>query len=154
MKKLFFFLSFCLFHFISHAQAPQGIPYQSVVRNGSGALITNHPVSMRFSIHDSTIQGIIVYQETHNTTTSNGGMVILNIGQGTPITGTFPAINWGVNAKFMQVELDTTATGNNYVDLGTQQMMSVPYALYSNSAGEVKSKGSNPQTLIYTTNGF
>ena len=150
---LIFLLSVCL-TISSQAQAPQGIPYQSVVRNGSGTLISNQPVSIRFSIHDSTMQGTIVYQETHNTTTSNGGMVILNIGQGTPVTGTFSAINWGVNAKFMQVELDTTATGNNYVDLGTQQMMSVPYALYSNSAGEVKSKGSNPQTLIYTTDGF
>jgi hypothetical protein len=137
----------------SNAQAPQGIPYQSVIRNGSGALLINQAVNVRFSIHDSTMLGIIVYQETHTTTTSNLGMITLSIGQGTPVTGNFSTINWGNAAKFMQVELDA-AGGNNYVDLGTQQMMSVPFALYSNSSGEVKSKGSNPQTLIYTSDGF
>jgi hypothetical protein len=80
-------------------------------------------------------------------------MLNLTIGQGTAAIGTFSNINWGSGSKFLQVELDA-AGGNNYIDLGTQQMMSVPYALYSNSAGEVKSKGSNPKTLIYTSDGF
>jgi hypothetical protein len=48
-------------------------------------------------------------------------------------TGIFSSINWGQNYKFLKVELDTTATGNSYIDLGTQQMMSVPYALYAGS---------------------
>ena len=52
------------------AQAPQGIPYQSVVRNGSGNLLINPSVQVRFTIHDSTLSGNIVYQETHATITS------------------------------------------------------------------------------------
>jgi hypothetical protein len=130
MKKIYILLSLCLIHFITQAQAPQGIPYQSVIRNGSGALLINQSVHLRFSIHDSTALGTIVYQETHTSTTTNLGMVILSIGQGTPSTGTFSSINWGSGAKFMQVELDA-AGGNNYIDLGTQQMMSVPYSLYA-----------------------
>ena len=153
MKYLLLTLLVCFSLMNSNAQAPQGIPYQSVIRNGSGALLINQAVNVRFSIHDSTMLGTIVYQETHTTTTSNLGMITLSIGQGTPSTGSFSSINWGVNSKFMQVELDA-AGGNNYIDLGTQQMMSVPFALYSNAAGEVKSKGSNPKTLIYTSNGF
>ena len=104
-------------------------------------------------IHDSSMLGTIVFQESHTATTTNLGIVTLTIGQGTPSVGSFSAVNWGNGAKFLQVELDATG-GNSYIDLGTQQMMSVPYALYSNSAGEVKSKGSNPQTLIYTSDGF
>jgi hypothetical protein len=153
MKNILLTLLVCFSLMKSNAQAPQGIPYQSVIRNGSGALLINQAVHLRFSIHDSTMLGTIVYQETHTTTTSNLGMITLSIGQGTPSTGSFSTINWGVNSKFMQVELDA-AGGNNYIDLGTQQMMSVPFALYSNAAGEVKSKGSNPKTLIYTSNGF
>ena len=153
MKNILLTLLVCFSLMNSNAQAPQGIPYQSVIRNGSGALLINQAVHVRFSIHDSTMLGTIVYQETHTSTTSNLGMVTLSIGQGTPSTGMFSSINWGVNSKFMQVELDATG-GNNYIDLGTQQMMSVPFALYSNAAGEVKSKGSNPKTLIYTSNGF
>ncbi len=153
MKNILLTLLVCFSLMKSNAQAPQGIPYQSVIRNGSGALLINQAVNVRFSIHDSTMLGTVVYQETHTTTTSNLGMITLSIGQGTPSTGSFSTINWGVNSKFMQVELDA-AGGNNYIDLGTQQMMSVPFALYSNAAGEVKSKGSNPKTLIYTSNGF
>jgi hypothetical protein len=153
MKNILLTLLVCFSLMKSNAQAPQGIPYQSVIRNGSGALLMNQAVNVRFSIHDSTMLGTIVYQETHTTTTSNLGMVTVSIGQGTPSIATFSSINWGVNSKFMQVELDA-AGGNNYIDLGTQQMMSVPFALYSNAAGEVKSKGSNPKTLIYTSNGF
>ena len=134
MKKIYILLSFCLIHFITQAQAPQGIPYQSVIRNGSGALMINQATHIRFSIHDSTALGTIVYQESHTSTTSNLGMVILSIGQGTPSIGSFSTINWGSGAKFMQVELDASG-GNNYIDLGTQQMMSVPYALYAATAG-------------------
>ena len=143
----------CISFMQINAQAPQGIPYQSIIRNGNGNLLINQSVQVRFTIHDSTMNGNIVYQETHATTTSAAAMLILTIGQGTPVTGNFSTINWGNGAKFMQVELDANG-GNNYVDLGTQQMMSVPFALYSNSAGEVKQKGSNSQTLIYLGDGF
>ena len=114
----------------SNAQAPQGIPYQSVIRNGSGALMINQAIHIRFSIHDSTMLGTVVYQEIHTVTTSNLGMVTVAIGQGTPSLATFSSINWGSGAKFMQVELDA-AGGSNYTDLGTQQMMSVPYAFHA-----------------------
>jgi uncharacterized protein (TIGR02145 family) len=39
-------------------------------------------------------------------------------------------VSWAVGAKFMQMEIDL---GNGFIDLGTQQMLSVPYALYSRS---------------------
>jgi hypothetical protein len=152
MKNICIAILSCLF-LQAHAQAPQGIPYQCIVRNSTGTIISNQAVSIRFSIHDSSATGNIVYQESHSGTTTPGGMLNLTIGQGTAAIGTFSNINWGNGSKFLQVELDA-AGGNNYIDLGTQQMMSVPYALYSNSAGEVKSKGSNPQTLIYTSDGF
>jgi hypothetical protein len=46
----------------------------------------------------------------------------------------------------MKVELDTTASGSSYVDLGTQQMMSVPYALYASVSGSTSNLtgGSSP----------
>ncbi len=130
MKYSLLILLACLSLMNSNAQAPQGIPYQSVIRNGSGALMINQAIHIRFSIHDSTMLGTVVYQEIHTTTTSNLGMITLSIGQGTPSIATFSSINWGNGAKFMQVELDA-AGGSNYTDLGTQQMMSVPYAFHA-----------------------
>jgi len=155
MKKIFSLLILlaCLSCMNSNAQAPQGIPYQSVIRNGSGALLINQAVHVRFSIHDSSALGTIVYQETHVTTTSAAAMLILTIGQGTAVTGNFSTINWGNGAKFMQVELDASG-GNNYIDLGTQQMMSVPYALYaahSNDAGPAGVAGATGATGLLSS---
>lgn len=126
------------------AQVPQGIPYQAIARDTQGQPLAGRAVQLRFSILDSVLTGSSVYIETHSTNTNASGLLAVNIGMGTPITGTFSGINWGVNSKFLRVELDTTATGGNYVDLGTQQMMSVPYALY---AGNIPFGGGHGQTL-------
>ena len=118
----------------ANAQAPQAIPYQAAARNSSGVIITNKTIALRFTLHDASTTGTIVYQEKQNAVTNALGMFIVNIGQGIAVTGTFSNINWSVNGKFMQVELDTTATGNSYTDMGTQQLMSVPYALNATKA--------------------
>jgi hypothetical protein len=135
MKKLFL-ISFYLLtsSFLLHAQAPQGIPYQAIARNASGVAIANTAVKVRFSIRDSIATGAIKYQETHNPTTSALGLFSVNVGMGSVVSGTFSGINWGKNAKFLQVELDP-AGGSSYTDLGTTQMMSVPYALYAENSG-------------------
>jgi hypothetical protein len=132
MKKIFYFL-FSLASAAVFAQAPQGIPYQAIARNASGVAIANTAVKVRFSIRDSIATGAIKYQETHNPTTSALGLFSVNVGMGTVVSGTFSGINWGKNAKFLQVELDP-AGGETYTDLGTTQMMSVPYALYAGQA--------------------
>jgi uncharacterized protein (TIGR02145 family) len=125
-KILFSLLFFATFSLV--AQTPQGIPYQAVARNTSGVPLSNQDIKIRFSIRDSILSGPIVYRETHATTTTALGLFSLNVGMGTPVTGTFTGINWGKNAKFLQVEMDPTG-GNSFNDLGTQQMMSVPYAI-------------------------
>ena len=117
------------------AQVPQGIPYQAVARNAQGQPLASRAVKVRFSVLDSTATGTAVYVESHSATTSALGLFTTNVGMGSASSGTFSSINWGQNYKFLKVELDTTATGNSYIDLGTQQMMSVPYALYSGSSG-------------------
>jgi uncharacterized protein (TIGR02145 family) len=150
MKKLFI-LSFCLLNsvFLLQAQAPQGIPYQAIARNASGVAIANTAVKVRFSIRDSIATGAIKYQETHNSTTSALGLFSVNLGMGTVVSGTFSGINWGKNAKFLQVELNTTG-GTTFSDLGTTQMMSVPYALQANS---IKMKSSTTGDTLYSGNG-
>jgi hypothetical protein len=128
---LLFFLAFvCKGLF---AQVPQGIPYQSIIRNSAGNVAANQSVKLRFSIHDSIAAGTIKYQETFQTSTNSLGLTNVNIGMGTAVVGTFSGINWGKNSKFMQVEIDATG-GSNFTDMGTTQMMSVPYALYAGSA--------------------
>ncbi len=132
MAKLFALFSFLLIFNTAHSQAPQGIPYQAAAHNSSGAVLASTAVSVRFSIRDSTATGAIHYRETHSITTDASGIFSVNVGLGTPVTGTFAGINWGSNAKYLQVELDP-AGGSSYINMGTQQMMSVPYSLYSNN---------------------
>ncbi len=139
MKKFYLLLTLIVITTIqvANAQAPQGIPYQAVARNNAGNLIKNQPISLRFSIHDGSASGAVVYSETHAVTTDALGLFSVNIGGGTS-SGTLADVNWGSGAKFTQVELDVTG-GTNFADMGTTQMMSVPYALYAGSSAAAPS---------------
>ena len=139
-KAVILTILFCIFSSIGYAQPPQGIPYQAIARNSAGNIIVSQPIRVRFSIHDSIAAGSIVYRETFTPTTNPLGLFNVNVGMGTVVSGTFSAINWGHNSKFMQVEMDPTG-GTSYVDMGTTQMMSVPYALYAGNLPAGNSDG-------------
>ena len=149
MKKFINIFLLLLLTKTTTAQAPQGIPYQAIARNSSGAILVSQAIRVRFSIHDSVAIGSIIYQETFNPTTTTQGLFNVNVGMGSASIGTFSSINWGINGKFMQVELDP-AGGTSYVDMGTMQMMSVPYAL---NAGSVKLSASASGDTLYTGGG-
>lgn len=123
------------------AQAPQAINYQAVVRNSSGDLITNQQVSFRIGIVKESINGTLAYCETHNKTTNQFGLVSLKIGTGIIESGSFEDINWSTSNYFTRVEFDETGNAN-YRLMGTSQIMSVPYALYSENAGSVENTNS------------
>lgn len=110
------------------AQAPNSIHYQAAARDGSGNALDNASIDVRYSIHEGNANGTIVFQETHSKTTNQFGIFSLNIGTGTLISGNFSSINWGSNTYFVQVEIDN---GGGFVDMGTTQFVSVPYALHA-----------------------
>ena len=109
-------------------------------------LLVNQTVRFRFSIHDSSANGVVCYRETQTTTSNTQGLVYLYVGKGTPESNAFNLIRWEVNAKFLQVELDLL-NGNNFTDLGTTALMSVPYALYAKRSGSVENDSISIQTL-------
>lgn len=110
------------------AQVPQGIPYQAVMRNADGSVMASNSVELTFMIHDGSATGTVVYQESHALTSNAQGLVSCVVGNGVVSQGNFANINWGGGAKFLHVMMGTT-------DLGTQQMLSVPYALHANGVG-------------------
>jgi hypothetical protein len=114
------------------AQSPQKFNYQAVCRNSSGGIIASQAVSLRMTIHDLTATGSVLYQETHSVTTNTFGLVNIEVGNGTVVSGTFATIPWGTGAKYMEVELNL---GAGYTSIGTPQLLSVPYALYANTSG-------------------
>lgn len=117
-------------------QSLDGISYQGIARNVSGSLVTNQPISLRFSILQGSITGTLVYQETHSVSTNELGIFTLTIMQGTA-TGTFNPLHWSALASagaFIKTEMDVTG-GTTYTDMGTTQLLSVPFALYAETSG-------------------
>jgi hypothetical protein len=133
MKKQLFFL-FLLLTSIAFSQAPEGINYQAVIRNSSGNLVANTTVAIRVQVRQTTATGIVIFQERHSVLTSAQGLINMVIGNGTPQVGTFNGINWGMGPYYVNLGIDL-ANGINYQDYGTQQLMSVPYALYAKTSG-------------------
>ncbi len=115
------------------AQAPQKISYQAVIRNSSSVLITSTTVGMQISILQGSPTGTAVYVETQTPSTNANGLVSLEIGTGTVIMGTFATINWAAGPYFIKTETDPTG-GPAYTIAGTNELMSVPYALFSANA--------------------
>ena len=126
------------------AQAPQKMSYQAVIRNTSGALVTSTSVGMKISILQGTASGNVAYSETQIASTNANGLVSLEIGTGTVVTGTFAGINWATGPYFIKTETDP-AVGTNYSITGTNQLMSVPYALFSanGTPGPAGTNGTN-----------
>ena len=117
------------------AQAPQKMSYQTVIRNSSNALVVNTQVRVRISVLQGTASGTAVYVETQTPTTNGNGLVSIQIGTGTATTGSFATINWAAGTYFIKTETDP-AGGTNFSITGTQEILSVPYAMYAAKSGD------------------
>jgi hypothetical protein len=129
----------------TNAQAPNKMSYQAVVRNNSNALVTNQVVGMRISILQGSATGTTVYEETQTPTTNTNGLVSIEIGGGTVVSGNFANINWANGPYFIKTETDPNG-GTNYSITGTSQLLSVPYALFS--ANGIRSVSATGDTLF------
>ncbi len=127
------------------AQAPEKMNYQGVARDNSGNVLANQAVGLQVKIHSGTSGGAVVYQETHAVTTNQFGLFNVQLGGGTVQSGTFASIGWGANAFYVETLMDATG-GTSYTTMGTQQLISVPYALYAKSAGTGGATGATGPT--------
>lgn len=140
MKNLFTLFAAVALTANVFAQAPQKMSYQAVIRNSSNAFVSSTAVGMRISILQATSTGTAVYVETQTPTTNANGLVSIEIGAGTAVTGTFAGIDWSAGPYFIKTETDP-AGGTTYSITGTSQLLSVPYAL---SAASI----ANPTGLV------
>jgi hypothetical protein len=108
MKKLTSTVLAVLTALLLIAQSPQAFKYQAVVRNDAGEILAGHDVSFRISILQRGTADPAVYVETHDTATNKQGLVSLEIGNGSVVSGIFTTINWGKDDYFIQVEIDDT----------------------------------------------
>ena len=137
MKKITL-ISLIIIVFIGNlvSQAPNLMSYQAVIWDGSGNLVSEKTVSIKISILQGSVTGTSVYSETHRVQTNVNGLVSLMIGGGTNLSGKISDINWGGGSYFLKTETDPTG-GNSYTIIGTTQLVSVPYALHSNTSNNL-----------------
>ena len=121
-------LQFLILAVLAGAQVPQSFQYQAVARNGSGEVLAAQPLTVELAVHAGSAQGPVVYQETHAVVTSALGLFTLSVGQGTVVSGEFQAVQWGASSHFLQASIDL---GGGLLDMGTAQLLSVPYALHA-----------------------
>ncbi len=161
VTTLFFAITFDLLL----GQSPQLINYQGVARNVSGAPITNQNISLRMTIRSGSPIGNVEYQETHSVTTSNLGLFTLKIGNGSTSSGAIVNIDWANSTHFLEIEMDQNGS-SNYIQMGTSQLVSVPYALHAttveidqvndedaDSLNELQTLGINGDTISLSNGG-
>lgn len=150
MKQIIlFFTLFLGFSVMTQAQAPQAFQYQAIARDNNGLPIVNQAIGIRISIISGSTTGAILYVETHTPTTNQFGLFTLEVGQGTVANGNFATINWGANGHYLKVELDETG-GTAYQDMGTVQLLSVPYALHAASVDNADDADADPNNELQT----
>lgn len=103
-----------------HAQVPQGITFQGIARDASGLPVASTTVNITVRILNAG--SVLQYEETHTQLTDTYGLFKVIIGQGTPATSTFAAIDWGANNHQVEILLNGSS-------LATLAFQSVPYAL-------------------------
>lgn len=129
MRKIFAALSALLLTVSAFAQLPQKMSYQAVIRDADNALVKSHAVGMQISILQGSQSGTTIYSETQIPTTNANGLVSIEIGGGAG----FNTIDWANGPYFIKTETDP-AGGTSYTITGTSQLLTVPYAFYSNAA--------------------
>jgi uncharacterized protein (TIGR02145 family) len=155
MKKVFTFLVpmaiGILFTATLWAQSPEKMSYQAVIRNSSSNLVTSTSVGMQISILQGSETGTVVYVETQTPTTNANGLVSIEIGSGTVVSGDFTTIDWANGPYFIQTETDPVG-GTSYTITGLSQLLSVPYALHAKTAETVTGGapiGEHPGDMLY-----
>jgi hypothetical protein len=152
LKLALSIFGFAAFVYVS-AQAPQKMSYQAVTRNSTNQLVVSTNVGMQISILQGSPTGTPVYVETQNATTNMNGLVSVEVGAGTVVSGTFSAIDWSTGIYYIKTETDPTG-GTTYTITGASQLLSVPYALYSGSTVETDPQvASTNANTIPTWNG-
>lgn len=146
MKRILLTVGILLGCHLVSAQAPEKMSYQAVMRNTTGQLLVNQNIGVKVSVLQGSPAGTVVYSERLTGMTNVNGLISMEIGTGTVLSGTFATINWPSGNYYLKTETDPTG-GTTYTIAGTSQLLSVPYAMYAKTSG---SSGGGSLTLPYT----
>lgn len=149
MKLLYKNLLLALLVFIAGsviAQPPPAISVTSTALDPLGNVAQNRTIYVKDIIYQfSAIGGVKVWEESHVATSNKDGIFTIFVGAGTKINTTLQnigQIDWGNGPFFINYKVAVAPSipaswwvaADNYVDIGTTQMLSVPYALFAGNA--------------------
>jgi len=143
MKKILLIFTGMLIAFVAYSQVPQAFKYQAVVRDNSGNLMIDQSIDFQVDILQGSVDGTTVYSETHSASSNAYGLVNLEIGSGTT-TDEFSEIDWGADSYFIKLSV-------NGDEMGTSQLLSVPYALHAETAENVNVPGYTATEILALT---
>jgi hypothetical protein len=135
---LFFLLTVSFIQLTAQNNVPNKINYQAVAHSVNGETYSNESIDVKISLLSSSASGQLIWEEIHNLTTNDYGLFSLTIGTGSSTNNgsanSASDINWKASTHFLNVQVDV---GQGYEDLGTQQLVTVPYAFHSRTADNV-----------------
>jgi len=137
MYKLSAFLMALAISGSLYAQVPQKFNYQGIARDAKGNPMGGKTLSLKLSVLPTSDASAAEYEEVQTVSTNEFGLYTLQIGNGQSLTGDMKSVKWETGNKYIRVAIDPQG-GSNYVDAGTTQLLSVPYAIYADKAGMAK----------------
>jgi hypothetical protein len=123
---------------------PDGILFQAIAKDANSNGAAGRNIYAKVNILKGTASGTSVYAESFKVVSTDDGIFTIVIGKGNRTSGVanLKAILWNEALYFVniQIAIEPTVPGvgwtadNNYVDMGTSQLWTVPYALFSSKA--------------------
>ncbi|MBP9932941.1 MAG: hypothetical protein KBF25_04555, partial [Chitinophagaceae bacterium] len=129
----------------TYSQAPYLFNYQGIARQSDGTPLAAQNIQLKIGIFEKPDAQQASYLEHHVVRTNAFGLYVLQIGAGDSLSGSMKSVNWESGTTYIKIWLDPLMQGN-YAETGTTQLLSVPYALYANRAGEAKNANGNDRS--------
>ena len=152
VKKITITCVILILPFLMLSQAPELLNYQGVARESNGNVISDQNIRIEISILKIDPQGPVEFSEEHSTKTNDFGLFNIRIGEGNNQNGTIADVDWGDYRHYVKVQLDLM-DGNGFVNLGTTQLYSVPYALFANESGSTSLENVGVENDIFSYTG-
>ncbi|MFM1963998.1 MAG: hypothetical protein RLZZ172_2843, partial [Bacteroidota bacterium] len=146
-KKYLFLVSIilCCLHKEGYTQiTPDGILFQAVARDVNGNAAAGRNVYAKVAILKGSATGSTTYEESFKVVSTDDGIFTLIIGKGTRLSGVagLTSITWNEALYFVNIKIAIEPSlptpgwnaDNEYVDMGTSQLWSVPYALFASKS--------------------
>ncbi len=120
---------------------PDGILFQAVATDPQGYPAAGRTIYIKDAIIRSSPNGQVVFSETFKVTASSTGVFTIVIGKGSVVSGPISInnIDWTSGPYFFNIKVAIEPSvaingwnaANEYVDMGTSQFWSVPFATYA-----------------------